>query len=211
VIQRVTGKSVKTFLDERLRKPLGMKYFQYGLDREHRDHVALNYAAGTPVRYPISKILERALMAPMDKVIEVSNSDVFMDAVIPAGNIYATADELSRFYQMLLDGGMWNGKQVMKPETVERAVRPASGVSFDHTLNIPMLYSEGMMLGATPVGIYGPMTAGAYGHLGFMNILAWADPARDISVSLLVTGKAVLGSHLIALIKLMTAISSRCR
>lgn len=211
IIQRVTGKSVKTFLDERLRKPLGMQYFQYGLDPQYRDQVALNYAAGTPVRYPISKILERALMAPMDKVVEVSNSDVFMDAVIPAGNIYSTAEELSRFYQMLLDGGVWNGQQVMKPETVERAVRPVSGISFDHTLNIPMLYSEGLMLGATPVGIYGPMTAGAYGHLGFMNILAWADPARDISVSLLVTGKAVLGGHLISLVKLMTAISSRCR
>jgi len=55
------------------------------------------------------------------------------------------------------------------------------------------------------------MTAGAYGHLGFMNILAWADPARDISVSLLVTGKAVLGAHLISLVKLMTTISARCR
>ncbi|PTU31689.1 serine hydrolase domain-containing protein [Stenotrophobium rhamnosiphilum] len=211
IIQRVTGESVKKFLDERLRKPLGMKYFQYGLEPQYRDHAALNYAAGTPVRYPISKILERALMAPIDKVIEVSNSDVFMDAVIPAGNIYATAEELSRFYQMLLDGGTWNGQQVMKPETVQRAVRPASGLSFDRTLNIPMIYSEGMMLGATPVGIYGPMTAGAYGHLGFMNILGWADPTRDISVGLLVTGKAVLGSHLIPFVKLMTTLGLRCR
>ncbi|MES2491563.1 MAG: serine hydrolase domain-containing protein [Pseudomonadota bacterium] len=211
IIQRVTGQSVKKFLDERLRKPLGMKYFQYGLEPQYRELAALNYAAGTPVRYPISKILERALMAPIDKVIEVSNSDVFMDAVIPAGNIYATAEELSRFYQMLLDGGTWNGQQVMKPETVQRAVRPASGLSFDRTLNIPMIYSEGMMLGATPVGIYGPMTAGAYGHLGFMNILGWADPTRDISVGLLVTGKAVLGSHLIPFVKLMTAIGLRCR
>jgi CubicO group peptidase (beta-lactamase class C family) len=211
VIQRVTGKPVQHFLDERLRQPLGMKYFRYGLEPQHRDQVAVNYAAGTPVRFPISKILERALMAPMDRVIEVSNSDVFMNAIIPAGNIYSTAEELSRFYQMLLDGGSWAGKQVMKPETVQRVVRPASGIGFDRTLNIPMMYSEGLMLGANPVGIYGPMTAGAYGHLGFMNILGWADPARDISAGLLVTGKAVLGTHLIALAKLLTAISSRCR
>ena len=211
IIQRVTGKPVQAYLDKRIRKPLGMKYFQYGLDPQYRDQVALNYAAGTPVRYPISKILERALMAPMDRVIEVSNSDVFMDAVIPAANIYSTAEELSRFYQMLLDGGIWNGKQVMKQETVLRLVRPASGFSFDRTLNIPMRYSEGLMLGATPAGIYGPITADAYGHLGFMNILGWADPSRDISVGLLVTGKAVLGTHLIPLVKLMTSISLRCR
>ena len=40
---------------------------------------------------------------------------------------------------------------------------------------------------ACPFGLYGPMTGSAYGHLGFMNILGWADPDRDIAVSLLVT------------------------
>ena len=59
--------------------------------------------------------------------------------------------------------------------------------------------------------LLGPNTNGAYGHLGFMNILGWADPARDISVGLLVTGKAVLGSHLIPLIKLLTTISRQCK
>lgn len=210
IIQCVTGAPVQQYLDERLRKPLGMKYFTYGLAPQYRERVALNYAAGTPVRFPISVILERALMAPMNRVIEVSNSEVFMDAVIPAGNIYATAEELSRFYQMLLDGGIYNGRQVMKHETVQRAVRPAGRMAFDHTLNIPMRYSEGMMLGATPVGIYGPNTNGAYGHLGFMNILGWADPRRDIAVGLLVTGKAVLGGHLLPLAKLLTTISRYC-
>ena len=211
IIQRVTGAPVQRYLDERLRKPLGMKYFRYGLEPQYRDRVALNYAAGTPVRFPVSRIVERALMAPMDRVIEVSNSAVFMDAVIPAGNIYSTAEELSRFYQLLLDGGVYNGRQVLKHETVQRAVRPASRISFDHTLNIPMRYSEGLMLGASPVGIFGPNTNGAFGHLGFMNILGWADPARDISVGLLVTGKAVLGSHLIPLVKLLTTISRQCK
>ena len=211
IIQRVTGAPVQQYLDQRLRKPLGMKYFRYGLEPQYRDRVAVNYAAGTPVRFPVSKIVERALMAPMQRVIEVSNSDVFMDAVIPAGNIYATAEELSRFYQLLLDGGVYNGRQVLKHDTVQRAVRPAGRIAFDHTLNIPMRYSEGLMLGASPVGIFGPNTNGAYGHLGFMNILGWADPVRDVSVGLLVTGKAVLGSHLIALVKLLTTISRECK
>ena len=50
----------------------------------------------------------------------------------------------------------------------------------DATLMIPMHYSEGMMMGG-PMSLYGPFTTGAYGHLGFMNILGWADPRRDIS------------------------------
>ncbi|MGH8461205.1 MAG: serine hydrolase domain-containing protein [Stenotrophobium sp.] len=211
IIQRVTDRPVREYLDRRLRQPLGMKYFDYGLPLAQRPAAALNYSAGTRVRYPITTLVEQALMAPFDEVVDVSNTPLFMDAVIPAGNVYATAEELSRFYQMLLDGGSYAGRQVMQHETVRRAVRPVGGVSFDHTLKIPMRYSEGMMLGANPFGIYGPATSRAYGHLGFMNILGWADPERDIAVGLLVTGKALIGSHVMALVKLMTAISKHCK
>ncbi|MGH8455753.1 MAG: serine hydrolase domain-containing protein [Stenotrophobium sp.] len=212
IIQRVTGKPVQDYLDRRLRQPLGMKHFTYGLPREYRAGAALNYCAGTPVRFPVSTFIEQALMASTEVVTETSNTEVFYDGVIPAGNLYATAEELSRFYQMLLDSGEYGGRQVMKSETVRRAVRPVSGISFDRTLKIPMRYSEGMMLGLNPFGIYGPGTARAYGHLGFMNILGWADPARDISVGLLVTGKAVLGTHLVALfVNLLGTISRQCK
>lgn len=209
IIQRVTGRSVQDYLDQRIRKPLGMKYFTYGLEPKYRERVALNYEAGTKVRFPVSMMLEKALMAPMERVIEVSNSSVFMEAVIPAGNIYSTAEELARFYQLLLNEGEWNGKQLIKRETIERAVRPAGSMSFDRTLNVPMLYSEGMMMGG-PVSLFGPNTMGAYGHLGFLNILGWADPARDISVSILTTGKAVLGTHLISLVRVLSTISKHC-
>lgn len=209
IIQRVTGKPVSDYLDQRIRKPLGMKYFTYGLEPQYRDRVALNYEAGTKVRFPVSMILEKALMAPMERVVEVSNSNVFMEAVIPAGNIYSTAEELSRFYQLLLNGGEWNGQQVIKRATLERAVRPAGSMSFDRTLNVPMLYSEGLMMGG-PVSLFGPNTSGAYGHLGFLNILGWADPSREISVSLLTTGKAVLGTHLISLVRVLSLISKHC-
>lgn len=211
VIQRVADMPLTQYLDTRIRQPLGMDHFTFGLPRDRREDVALNYAAGQPVRFPISMILEKALAAPMDEVIEVSNSDVFLDAVVPAGNLYCTAEELSRFYQMLLNDGVWQGRQVLAPATVARAVKPANKLRFDNTLKLPMRYSEGLMLGAAPVGIYGPMTASAYGHLGFMNILGWADPARDISCGLLVTGKAVLGGHLIALSELLTTLAWQCR
>jgi CubicO group peptidase (beta-lactamase class C family) len=211
ILQRVTGDSLQAYLDSRLRKPLGLKHFTYGLPPAARAQVALNYIAGTPVRFPIAQLLERALMLPMDRVVEASNSAAFMDAVIPAGNLYATAEELSRFYQLLLDGGRLGHKPLLQPETVARAIRPRTRMALDRTLMVPMRYSEGLMLGANPAGLYGPITANAYGHLGFMNILGWADPDRDIAASLLVTGKAVLGTHLLALGKLLTTLGSRCR
>lgn len=211
IIQRVTGMAFTDYLDTRLREPLGMRYFTYGMKDSSRTRVAHNYVAGQPVRFPISMLARRALSADFEEVVDISNRGYFMDAVIPAGNLYATAEELSRFYQMLLDDGLYNGRRVLAPETIWRAVRPACRLQLDHTLKIPMRYSEGLMLGVNPVGLYGPMTGRAYGHLGFMNVLGWADPAREVSVGLLVTGKAILGGHLLALGQLLGSISWQCR
>ncbi|MDX1736225.1 MAG: hypothetical protein R3228_17745, partial [Halioglobus sp.] len=62
-----------------------------------------------------------------------------------------------------------------------------------------------------PIGIYGKDTEYAYGHLGFANIFCWADPERDIAVSLMNTGKATLGPHLRSLPALLGTISEECR
>jgi len=210
LLQRVTGTSLREYLDRHIRQPLGMQHFTYGLPPQHRDQAAVNYLAGPPVRFPLTKLIERALLAPFDEVVAASNSPTFMDAVIPAGNIYSTAEELSRFFQMLLDGGQWNGQRILAPETVARAIAPRGRMSVDRMLMVPMRYSEGMMLGANPFGLYGPETASAYGHLGFINILGWADPRRGISAALLTTGKAILGKHLLLLAKLMNTIARRC-
>lgn len=210
VLQRVTGQPIQRALDDNLRKPLGMTHFTYGLPKALRASAAVNYLAGAPVRFPLSTIAERALFVPFADVVTASNTESFMRSVIPAGNVYATAEELSRFFQMLLDGGVYQGRRVLRERTVARAIRPVGAMSLDRTLMIPMRYSEGLMLGARPVGLFGPDTAQAYGHLGFMNILGWADPQRAVSAALLTTGKAILGTHLIALSGLLTAIAKRC-
>lgn len=210
VIKRVTGTPITEYLDAQIRKPLKFKHFTYGIAKKHWPQVALNYEAGAPVRFPLSTVAERALFVPFPEVVRASNTDSFKQAVIPAGNIYATADELGRFFQMLLDGGVANGKQILKPETVARLRRPVGRIGIDRMLMIPLQYSEGMMLGARPAGLYGPNTPDAYGHLGFMNILGWADPSRHLSAALLTTGKAILGTHLIALGRLLAVINSRC-
>ena len=48
---------------------------------------------------------------------------------------------------MLLDGGIYKGKQIIKYETIARAVKPVGYPIPDATLMIPMHYSEGMMMG----------------------------------------------------------------
>lgn len=210
VVRRVTGHSLAAYLDSRLRQPLGMGYFRYGLDRAARRRVAENHLAGPPLHWPLSAWARRALSVPFEDVVAVSNRDWFMDAVIPAGNLYASAEELSRFYQMLLDGGVYGNRRLFARATLARALAPVGGLHCDRTLKVPLRYSEGLMLGGTPFGLYGPNYRHAYGHLGFMNILGWADPQRAVSVALLTTGKALLGGHLAALARGLAVLNRLC-
>ncbi|WP_159267849.1 serine hydrolase domain-containing protein [Zhongshania aliphaticivorans] len=212
LIRVVTGKTLNEYLDEVVRKPMGMHYFRYGLEAKDHELVARNYATGLPNIGVVERQLVNILGAGVSEVVDISNSEAFLSAEIASANLYATAEETSRFFQMLLQGGVWQGKQIFTPLTVNRAVREMGKPQFDRSLIlVPMRYSAGMMLGLNPVGLYGPKTHYAYGHLGFSNILCWADPERDIAVSILTSGKPVLGNHLLSLGKLLNGISSTCK
>ena len=47
------------------------------------------------------------------------------------------------------------------------------------------------MLGAQYLSLFGPDTELAFGHLGFTNIIGWADPERAISGALITSGKPI--------------------
>ena len=210
IIERVTGQTAREFLAENIEKPMGLDYFNYGLKPEYRDDVALNYATGLHPSLGTDQYLNRVLGGGLQLAVDVTNDTRFMDTICPAGNIYTSAEQSGRFYEMLLSGGEYQGKQIMNAKTVFRSTLPTSGLSIDRTLLAPMRYALGPMLGSNPIGLFGPMTGQAFGHLGFSNILCWADPERDISVSILTTGKSVVGTHLPALAKTLYQISNNC-
>lgn len=211
VIEKVTGMKIREFLHQEFKQPLGMRFFNYGLEDEDIQKRALNYVTGYPLTFPVSEMLKKALGVEVEKVVELSNDPRFCQISVPAANIMATAEEISRFYQMMLNGGRYNGRQILSPATIHRATQPFSGAQIDRVLLMPMKFSAGFMLGTKPYGLYGPNTQHAFGHLGFTNKLGWADPERDISVAILTSGNPVLGTHVFALLQLLNAINNRCR
>ena len=209
LIRVTTGMNAQQYLDKYIRKPMGMRYFRFGLTKRDQQKVAINTITGLDSEL-INNALASVLGAPPEKAVEMTNDPRFYSAIIPSANLFATAEEVSRFYQMLLNHGRWQGKQILDPLTVHRATRSLGKSELDKSLMLPMRYSAGFMLGGSPIGIYGKDTQYAYGHLGFANIFCWADPARDISVSLMNTGKLTLGPHLKSLPVLLGTISSEC-
>ncbi len=209
-MQQLTGKTVKSYWDEVIRQPMGMTYFHYGMPEDKRKVAAENYLTGARNKGMLGKQLQKVLGADVDSCVQISNSDEFLAASIPSGNLYATAEEASRFFQMLLQQGEWLGRQILKPITVHRLTREAGRPQFDRSLIAPLRYSAGTMLGGRFVGLYGRQTPHAFGHVGFANIVCWADPERDISVAIVNNGKPIIGSHIPSLLRLIDRISQSC-
>ncbi len=209
LIKVTTGLSAQQYLKKYIADPMGMRYFRYGLTQRDQARVALNEVTGLKVNL-IDNQLASVLGTHPEKAIDLTNDPRFYRAIVPSANLFATAEEVSRFYQMLLNHGEWQGARILDPLTVHRAVRPLGKMEIDRSLMLPMRYSAGMMLGASPVGIYGKDSEYAYGHIGYANIFGWADPQRDIAVSIMNTGKAVLGPHLVPFFRLLGAISEHC-
>jgi CubicO group peptidase (beta-lactamase class C family) len=210
LVEKVSGQTFRTFFRENITERMGLKVLDFGARGRVLPRVATNYVTGFRLAVPLDLYLKRAIGTTLERAVDVSNDPRFYKAVIPAGNGVATADECSRFFQCLLNGGEIDGVRVFQPLTVRRAVAEVGKPEFDRSLLLPLRYSAGMMLGDTPFGLYGPDSAKAFGHLGFTNNFLWADPERDITVALLTTGKLALGLHAPWLVNLLYRISKHC-
>jgi len=209
LIKVTTGLDAQQYLHRYISKPMDMRYFRFGLNKRDQPRVAINAVTGPDIRLA-NWALSTLLGTHPEKAIEMTNDPRFYQAIIPSANMFATAEEMSRFYQMLLNGGQWQGKQILDPLTVHQATRSQGNFQLDRSLMLPMRYSAGFMLGGSPVGMYGLDTQYAFGHLGYANIFTWADPQRDIAVSLMNTGKLAVGPHIKALFSLLHTISGQC-
>ena len=99
--------------------------------------------------------------------------------------------------------------RVFAPRTVRRAVAEHRAFQIDGVIKLPVRYGLGFMLGGENISFYGRGTPRAFGHLGFTNVLAWADPERDISVAFMNTGKPLITPELVLWMRIMWAIADR--
>lgn len=210
VVRRVTGTDIRTYLTHTIREPLGFRWMNYGVREADVGRVAHNAFTGPPPLPPLSTLLHKAIGTDVRTATEISNDPRFLRAIVPAGNIVTTAEELSRFYQLLLNGGELDGVRIFDRRTVQRATLEQSNWEIDLSFGLPLRYSLGFMLGADYVSLYGPDTRQAFGHLGFTNIVGWADPERQIAGAILNSGKPLLCPEIYYAWNIMRAIAKHC-
>ncbi len=209
VLEKVTGQRITHYWNQHFKKPLGLRYFGYGANQRDFALMARDQVTGAKVPKRVRTYFRQYLGMDVETESTMFNDFRFYEKPIPAGNMVATAEESNRFFQMLLDQGRYQGKQIVSPLAIRRATQEVGPHEFDRVLKLPLRCSPGMMLGGAPYGLYGPHTGQAFGHVGLINTFIWADPERNLTVSLLTTGKPLVAHNLPPLLQLLREVNRR--
>jgi len=97
--------------------------------------------------------------------------------------LVSTASDYSNFCQMLVAGGMFEGKRILTQKSIDRMTKPIS-VNIMSEMGQPsgmdMGYSVFVLRDATPEGSAAP--AGVFGWSGYHNTHFWIDPSNKLYV-----------------------------
>ncbi len=211
VVERITGKDVRSFLESEVLRPLGFEHLSYGVPAADIGRVAENVFTGPPTIPLYAAILRKAFGANIREACAMSNDPRFLTSVVPSGNVIGTANEASRFFELLLRGGELDGRRIFARRTVQRAVAEQTFLEVDSTIGLPVRYGMGFMLGSKWISFYGPDTQRAFGHVGFTSVSVYADPDRDLSVALMTTGKPLISLGQLTWLNVARTIARVCR
>ncbi len=164
VMEKISGKSLDKFLEENLFRPLEMNSTMYSPPIELKELCA-------PTEFD-NFYRMRQLQG------EVHDERAYMlNGIAGHAGLFSTAPDLSKFLQMILQKGNYQGKQIIKSETVELFIKKQSEQS-SRGLGWDTKSPEG-----SSSGKYFDITS--YGHTGYTGTSVWTDPTKNLFVILL--------------------------
>ena len=127
IVSAATGKSIREILATEILDPLGFRWTNFGVAEHDVPLVAPSHATGKPLPAPIAKAFKMAVGGTMAEIIPFANTPLFLTGIVPSSNLVSTADEMSRFAEILRRGGELDGVRVMRPRRCARRRRSAGG------------------------------------------------------------------------------------
>jgi len=165
VIERVSGKRIEDYLQERIFAPLGMKDTAFSIDEARHARIAQAFDSDPGVKIENWANVRDASRRPSG-----------------GGGLLSTAGDYLRFCQMFLNGGELGGVRILSRKTVEymdsdhlgtiRGPLYLPGPGYTFGLGGAVRLSDGMS--ATP-GSAGEFNWGGYGGTYF-----WIDPKEKV-------------------------------
>lgn len=164
IVQLASGQMLDEFTSKHIYQRLGMRDTGFLPSFKKRSRVA-------PTERVDGEILHGIVHDPTARR---------MDGVAGHAGLFTTAADLSRFAQMMLNGGKLNGRRIFKSETVRlmTSVHTPKGMKAKRGLgwDIDSPYSS-------PRGNH--FEIGGFGHTGWTGSSLWVDPATKTTVILM--------------------------
>lgn len=170
VVEVVSGRPFAEFMQQRLLDPLGMKNTTWWISSKQDRQRARTYILSAQ-----SRKLEET---PVGYMYGGAVTDDARPALGGAG-LFSTAENVAKFYQMLLNGGTAGGHRILKPETIAEMTRKQTG---DLKARPGMPWGLGFCVIEDPAQMEAnqALPPGTFGHGGAFGTQSWADPAHGL-------------------------------
>jgi CubicO group peptidase (beta-lactamase class C family) len=195
IIEVLSGLSYAEFMQTRLFDPLGMKDTTFWPTAEQAKHLAHSARFTADKKgleeVKLDKDLPQAVVERLSQGMTVPPAmladfgvgkilDYVKHFAEPAGGLFSTASDMGKFCQMLLRGGIYQGKRYLSEEAVKQMTSIQTG---DVPVNPQEAYGLGWSIKIRPDE--GP-SVGSFGHRGARRPVMWVDPQNQLVMILLV-------------------------
>lgn len=164
IVEKVTKKSFDVFCTEEIFKPLGMKDTKFNPNKSNLTKIAPTELD----TYWRNRLVHGTVH---------DETAALLNGVAGHAGLFSTAKDISHLLQMLLQNGFYQGRQIVKKETVELFTKKQSAQS-TRALGWDTKDEKGSSAGKL-------FSVLSFGHTGFTGTSVWVDPSRDLFVVLL--------------------------
>lgn len=167
IVEIVSGRRLDQFITEEMFNPMSMNSTRFNPEQVSRALAS---------RIPPTEIDTVFNRGTVHRRVHDERA-WFLDGVAGHAGLFSSVQDISKYAFMMLNGGVYAGQQMLRPETISYFTGARSpvnhrGLGFDRK-------SEGF---STAGQLTGPHT---FGHLGFTGTSLWIDPDHDIAIILL--------------------------
>jgi CubicO group peptidase (beta-lactamase class C family) len=166
-VEVASGKPFGVFIQERILGPLRMEDTTFSPDAAQRARIARTYK------------LAGEKLVPAHNAFLTSEPDVKREAE-PSGGLFSTAKDMARFYEMVRNGGEFDGKRIVSANSVAEMTK-------SHTVaGRPIQYGLGWFTNGGEKKVTAAFGANSFGHGGAFATHGWVDPEKKMTVVFMV-------------------------
>lgn len=167
IIEIISGMNYADFLKKEIFEPLGMENTTFYPSEEQGKRLVITYQPSENGEDIVPSTNESLITPPRG---------LFTPS--PSGGLISSAQDMARFYQMLLNGGELEGTTIIS-ESSSKQIRESKTGENKAGFVPGSAWGLGFGIVKQPTGVSSMLSLGTFGHGGAYGTQGWADPVTN--------------------------------